>query len=49
VLSILQVRGLLVEIGALNFNSSLANDVSTYSTLDVGWFIKSVSVHSTGG
>jgi hypothetical protein len=39
----------LVEVGTINFNSSLANDVSTYSTLDAGWFIKSVSVHSTGG
>jgi hypothetical protein len=39
----------LVEVGMLNFHSSLANDVEVYSTMDFSWIIKSVSVHSTGG
>ncbi|MCU1260906.1 MAG: hypothetical protein JWO80_3791 [Bryobacterales bacterium] len=38
----------LVEVGTLNFNSALANDVSTYSDLDFAWLINHVSVHSTG-
>ena len=38
----------LVEAGMMNWNSTFANDVTTYSTLDVSWVIKDVSVHSTG-
>jgi hypothetical protein len=39
----------LVEVGVLNWNSTYANDVAVYSTLDFAWNIKHVSVHSTGG
>jgi hypothetical protein len=39
----------LVEVGMLNFHSSLSNDVEVYSTMDFSYVIKSVSVHSTGG
>ncbi len=39
----------LVEVGALNWNSDFANDVSVHSSLDFAWTINHVQVHSTGG
>jgi hypothetical protein len=39
----------LVEVATMNFNSAFSNDVTMYSTLDAGWFIRHVHVHSTGG
>lgn len=39
----------LVEVGALNWNSAFANDVSVHSSLDFAWTINHVQVHSTGG
>jgi hypothetical protein len=37
-----------VRVGTRTYNKCFANDVSTYSTADFRWFIKSVSVESTG-
>ena len=38
----------LVDVGTLNWNSTFANDVAVYSTLDFAWTIQSVTVRSTG-
>lgn len=39
----------LVEVGTLNWNTALADDVAVDSTVEASWIIKHVSIHSTGG